>query len=79
MRVQFPDGRIEVIISTGYVGKSDSHPEQKGSHCICTENCMYWSRGCEVFKYVKILRYSNYMHRFDRKKMKRSKFNKQFF
>lgn len=73
MQVKFPDGRIEVIISTGYIGKSNTHPEKKGAHWIGTNDAMYWSTGCEIFKNIKILGYINL------KQKKRTKYFKKSF
>ena len=42
MIVRFPDGLIDIVVSTGYIGKSNKFPEQKGSHWLGTRNRCYY-------------------------------------
>lgn len=80
MRIQFPDGSIEVVLATEYIGKSEKFPNKKGSHYFCTDQriCCGW-KWDNFLKGIKILGYSNYIHRFDKKRVKENKFLRRSF
>lgn len=79
MVIRFPDGHIEVILGTGYIGKSDKFPHKKGRHYIFTDEAMYFWGCCEIFKDIEILGYTDYIHKYDLKQPKRSKYFKKSF
>lgn len=54
MVIKFPDEHIEVILGTGYIGKSDKFPHKKGRHYIFTDEAMYfWG----VVRYLKMSKF----------------------
>lgn len=38
MIIRFPNGEIDIVTTTGYIGKSWKYPNQKGSHWLSTRN-----------------------------------------
>ena len=65
MILKFPDGYIDIVISTGYIGKSSKYPNKKGSHWLGLKNRAYYGWDWKTLEEPIILGYA------DKRDMKR--------